>query len=324
MKSNDQEELRIYLKDVRSKDETISLDYQEALATEAQNGDKKALAKLVDANLKLVLKYASQYSFNPKIDTSDLVQAGNIGLISGILKWDSQKGRLYNSLIIYIRAEIFKYLDLNSDTVRESNIRRRRRLFVSQESEKCIALGTPIDFDYISSKFKKVTNHPMSVNDVEFYYNSQNFSTLSMTYDVSTEQLEPFIQNNEEIEFLDISSDAENEINLKNDILNAIAEIKNNSYKMVIHDLYYLDMTKRDCAKKRGVTAARIYQLELKALVELKSKLLEMNSVKKLNISNNPKMEKLSVGEIKKFELVKKMQETAERKKNIRKNSPLL
>ena len=68
----------------------LSSDEEQDLSRRIQNGDKDSLQKLVDANLRLVVKIAWEY-ISSGVDLLDLVQEGNLGLIHAARKFDYRK-----------------------------------------------------------------------------------------------------------------------------------------------------------------------------------------------------------------------------------------
>ncbi|HNZ88826.1 MAG TPA: sigma-70 family RNA polymerase sigma factor, partial [Candidatus Cloacimonas acidaminovorans] len=81
--------LQNYLNEI-SKFKTLSRKEEHDLAIKAKNGDIDAMNKLIQANLKFVVKIASRYQ-NRGLSLSELISEGNIGLIKAIEKFDPDK-----------------------------------------------------------------------------------------------------------------------------------------------------------------------------------------------------------------------------------------
>ncbi|KQC07559.1 MAG: RNA polymerase subunit sigma [Candidatus Cloacimonas sp. SDB] len=77
--------------------EPLSREEEHELAIRAKNGDKEAINKLVNSNLKFVVKVASRYQ-NRGLSLSELISEGNMGLIKAIEKFEPEK---HNKLISY-------------------------------------------------------------------------------------------------------------------------------------------------------------------------------------------------------------------------------
>ena len=82
-------------------------------------GKKQNLSKknaLITTNLKFVVMVAKRYGWSG-MDLSDLIQAGNIGLIKAANKFDGKKGRFLNYAVWCIRNTIFNTIRGNIITM---------------------------------------------------------------------------------------------------------------------------------------------------------------------------------------------------------------
>ena len=70
----------------------LSAQVEQELSARAVTGDDEAIAKLVEGNLQFVVFVAKQYR-NRGLPLSDLISAGNLGLIEGAKRFDGTKGR---------------------------------------------------------------------------------------------------------------------------------------------------------------------------------------------------------------------------------------
>jgi RNA polymerase primary sigma factor len=99
----------------------ISLLTQEeeiALSTAKAHGDERAKEKLINANLRLVVKIAKNYtSLEPSI--IDLIQEGNLGLIRAAEKFDPGMGCRFSTYASYwIKHYITRFIAKRSRTIR--------------------------------------------------------------------------------------------------------------------------------------------------------------------------------------------------------------
>lgn len=118
MKSNDSDNsLRIYLREI-SKTELLTAEQEVELAEKIMNGDKKARAHMIKANLRLVVKIAQDYS-NYGLSLSDLISEGNIGLMKAVERFDPEKGgKLSTYASWWIKQSIKRALANQSKTIR--------------------------------------------------------------------------------------------------------------------------------------------------------------------------------------------------------------
>ncbi len=109
--------LQSYLKEI-SKFKALSREEEHDLGIRARNGDIEAINKLVQANLKFVVKIASRYQ-NRGLSLSELISEGNIGLIKAIEKFDPDKDiKLISYAIWWIRQRIMLAVSEKSSLIR--------------------------------------------------------------------------------------------------------------------------------------------------------------------------------------------------------------
>lgn len=102
-----------------------------------EQNDRNALYRLVSANLRLVVKVATDFQKFWMQNFMDLVQEGNIGLIKATKKFDPYKGVKFSYYATYwIRAYILKFLMNNWRLVKLGTTQAQRKLFFSLNKEK--------------------------------------------------------------------------------------------------------------------------------------------------------------------------------------------
>ncbi len=111
------EALDRYLQDI-NREKRISVDEEAELAHRIRRGDKEALEKLVRANLRFVVSVAKQYQ-GQGMTLIDLINEGNVGLITAAQKFDETRGFKFISYAVWwIRQSILQALAENSRMVR--------------------------------------------------------------------------------------------------------------------------------------------------------------------------------------------------------------
>jgi RNA polymerase sigma-32 factor len=138
-----QDPLAAYMRDVQ-RYPLLTPDEEHALAvTYAQTGDVKTAARLVTANLRLVVKIAYDYRRAYR-NLLDLVQEGNIGLMQAVKKYDPYKGvKLSSYAAWWIRAYILRFILNNWRLVKIGTTQAQRKLFfnLAKEKARLSALG---------------------------------------------------------------------------------------------------------------------------------------------------------------------------------------
>ena len=135
--------LRRYLDELR-RHPLLDPEEEFRLATRLiQQGDLDAARRLVQANLRLVVKIALEYR-SMYSNLLDLIQEGNIGLMKAVSKFDPTKGaRLGYYSSWWIRSYILKYLLDNFRLVKIGTTQAQKKLFyhLVREKERLEAQG---------------------------------------------------------------------------------------------------------------------------------------------------------------------------------------
>lgn len=113
----EQSALDQYLRDV-SRHELISPEREKELGALAQLGDEDAIQKLARANLRFVISVAKKYQ-NRGVSLTDLIQEGNVGLVTAARKFDPEQGVKFISYAVWwIRQAILASLANQGRAVR--------------------------------------------------------------------------------------------------------------------------------------------------------------------------------------------------------------
>ncbi len=88
------------------------------LAARIKRGDEKARARMIESNLRLVVKIAKDYS-NYGVPMVDLISEGNLGLMKAVEKFDPKKGgKLSTYASWWIKQSVKRALANQGKTVR--------------------------------------------------------------------------------------------------------------------------------------------------------------------------------------------------------------
>jgi RNA polymerase sigma-32 factor len=128
--------LQTYMREVQ-RHALLTPDEEHALAVRyASTGDVAAAARLVTANLRLVVKIAYEYRRAYK-NMMDLVQEGNIGLMQAVKRYDPYRGvKLSSYAAWWIRAYMLRFILNNWRLVKIGTTQAQRKLFFNLNKEK--------------------------------------------------------------------------------------------------------------------------------------------------------------------------------------------
>ena len=135
--------LETYMREVQ-RHPLLSPEDEHRLAAEyTKTGSVDLAARLVTANLRLVVKIAYEYRRAYR-NIMDLVQEGNIGLMQAVKRYDPYRGvKLSSYAAWWIRAYMLRFILNNWRLVKIGTTQAQRRLFfnLSKEKAKLTAMG---------------------------------------------------------------------------------------------------------------------------------------------------------------------------------------
>ncbi len=128
--------LQAYMRDVQRHKLLTPQEEHDAAVKYYEQGDVEAAAKLVTANLRLVVKIAYEYRRAHK-HIPDLIQEGSIGLMQAVKKYDPYKGvKLSTYAAWWIRAYILRFILNNARLVKLGTTQAQRKLFFNLKKER--------------------------------------------------------------------------------------------------------------------------------------------------------------------------------------------
>jgi RNA polymerase nonessential primary-like sigma factor len=138
---------RIYLSEIGISP-LLTADEEKYYARRALKGDEAARQRMIESNLRLVVKIARRY-LNRGLPLLDLIEEGNLGLIHAVKKFDPERGFRFSTYATWwIRQTIERAIMNQSGTVRlpihiikdiNSCLRAARRLRQAQDAEPTAA-----------------------------------------------------------------------------------------------------------------------------------------------------------------------------------------
>ncbi|HTG82064.1 MAG TPA: sigma-70 family RNA polymerase sigma factor, partial [Geobacteraceae bacterium] len=109
--------IKLYMRDIQ-KSKLLSAEEEKELAGRIELGDKGARNRMIESNLRLVVKIAKRY-INRGLPFLDLIEEGNVGLIKAVGKFKlSKECRFSTYATWWIRQSIERALVNQSRTIR--------------------------------------------------------------------------------------------------------------------------------------------------------------------------------------------------------------
>lgn len=208
--------LEKYLQEINRVD-LITAEDEARLAQKVKQGDERAAAQLIKANLRFVVSVAKQYQ-NQGLPLADLVNEGNIGLIKAARKFDETLGfKLITYAVWWIRQSIQNAIDEQSRMVRlpsgKADMLKKMRKASSKleqelqrepsyrEVEKQISLSAEIIADMLHTPSKHVSidapvagSDNLTLNDVIEDTSSKN-GEQALSEDSFRKELESIVSS---------------------------------------------------------------------------------------------------------------------------------
>ncbi len=109
--------ISLYLSEIR-KTRLLTSEEEKALARRIERGDAGARQRMIESNLRLVVKIAKRYS-NRGLQLLDLIEEGNLGLIRAVERFRADKGCRFSTYATWwIRQSIERALVNQANAVR--------------------------------------------------------------------------------------------------------------------------------------------------------------------------------------------------------------
>jgi RNA polymerase primary sigma factor len=270
---DDFEAERLYLRDLR-KLSTMSEEEEKELAARISRGDRDARQKMIEANLRLVVKIARKY-ITAGVSVLDLIEEGNIGLIRAVEKFDLSKNCRFSTYATWWIKQSIERAMLNYSRVvrlpvhvsaRMRKISKVMHDYIEREgrepTEEELRLGTDIPINFIRNLMFIVTK----TDSIDSLLDEEERATMEdFLPDLSVDGPLSALEQTKRIEYIASWLDT-----LRDD------------EKRVIILRYGLDgaepQTLESIGKLFGVTRERIRQIEHKSISKLQ-KVVKRNNI---------------------------------------------
>ena len=260
--------LQLYMQQM-GKHPMLSPEEERELAIKAKQGDKEALKKLIEGNLRFVVSIAKNF-MGWGLPLTDLIAAGNLGLIEAAKRFDPDKNVKFISYAVWwIRQAIMQTIFQQTGALR---IPVKESIFIAKVRETYEKLKEELGREpteeeiakQLNTSVKKVRNAlsivrlPISLDMPIGEGREEDFTLLDVLSKKGTEDVERNILEET------IHKELENMINVLDD-----------REKEIIKMRYGLDdqepKTLEEVGEILGISRERVRQLEQRALKKLKA-----------------------------------------------------
>lgn len=260
------EGIKAYLNSI-GKHPRLTFEEEQALSVKALEGNKEAIDKLVESNLLLVVSIAKKYH-GCGLPLLDLIQEGNIGLMTAAKKYDGTKGFRFSTYATYwIRQAISRALGEHGRTIRlPANMIDLLTKVKKASSELAQSLNRhPEDneiADYLGIEVDKV----QTVLDI-----AQVSASLDTPIDEEGEVSMGDLIADSSFEDMDKELILENNHAIINGVLNTLSDREASIIRMRFGIDQIKPMTLEEVGSHYGLSRERIRQIETKALRKLRN-----------------------------------------------------
>ena len=169
--------LKNYLDQI-GREQLLSASEEQELSVRIKAGDGRALNRLVEANLRFVVKIAAQYN-GKGLSLDDLISEGNIGLMQAAARFDAERGTPFVKFaVVFIRRSIEKALE---EQLSQYKIPKDANLS-GQKNSRALSVDAPLGKRSNMSLLSVLVNKNSPMAD-ERIYNSAVESAIEFAVD---------------------------------------------------------------------------------------------------------------------------------------------
>lgn len=259
--------MKMYLKEIEEY-KMLTANEEIELAKEINDSIPDAKEKFINANYRLVVSIAKKYR-KENVDMLDLIQAGNIGLIKAVEKYDYRKGYKFSTYATWwIKQSITRYIDDCENTIRIPVHLHQRINFIKRKKQE---LSNELQREPSLDELAEVCDmEPDKILDIL----KRDKNVVSLDTPIKEDEdssLVEFIPSDANLD--DVVIHAVEQKNLREKIEELLTGLNDQEQK-VLRMRFGLDdddpKTLEEIGKVFGVTRERIRQIEAKAIRKLR------------------------------------------------------
>lgn len=263
--SRESEALEKYLVEI-GHEEMVSINEEVELALRIRQGDEGAFNKLVRANLRFVVSVAKQYQGHG-IPLTDLINEGNLGLITAARKFDETRGfRFISYAVWWIRQSIMQSIAQQG---------RMIRLPLNQ-------VGCVSKIQKATIRFEQENQRKPSIDELSEVTGLREDQISQLTHSSgSTLSVDKSFSDGEDMNLLDVLVDKSSlspdsllvKESLEKDVNALLLSILNEREQSVVRMFFGIGQTPRsldEISVMMNLTRERVRQIKEKALKQIK------------------------------------------------------
>jgi RNA polymerase sigma factor RpoS len=257
--------IKYYLKEIR-KTPLLTFEQEQDLARRIEQGDQEARAKMIEANLRLVVAIGKKY-INRGLQFSDIIEEGNLGLIRAVEKFQYERGFKFSTYASWwIKQSIERAIVNQTRTIRlPVHIAEIVNSYMRAMRQLTQTLGRDPSIEEIAKKMKVTVEKVKSISQVV----RETYSLDMLIGDQEEDTLKDILQDTTSVSPAAVSD----EIRRREHIDEWLQQLSVSERKVIELRFGLVDgepKTLDSIGKEFGITRERVRQIETQALNKLR------------------------------------------------------
>lgn len=234
----------------------------------AQKGDPEGRKRMIESNLRLVVKIARRY-YNRGLEFSDLIEEGNLGLLRAVEKFDPERGFRFSTYATWwIRQTIERAIMNQTRTIRlPIHVLRELNLYLSTARELMKTQDHEPTYQEIADALDKSIDDVKNMMDL-----NERMVSLDMQVSSDNSNGKPLIEALADKNAIDPSEQLVNE-HLHSSLQECLNELNEKQREILCRRFGlggYERQTLEEVSRAVGLTRERVRQIQMTALKSLR------------------------------------------------------